>query len=92
VVLVKTDASEESIAYIIRVTKIGEVGTTLPVTNNRCTNFVPSSPIIVTLIIEANRSSETSDLTRATRLNILKESILHIHCHENLKSYIALTG
>jgi hypothetical protein len=30
-------------------------------------NFVPSSPILVTLMMEALSSSETSVLTRATR-------------------------
>jgi hypothetical protein len=37
VTLVKTDVSEESSASIIRVTRIGEVGTMLAVTNNRHT-------------------------------------------------------
>jgi hypothetical protein len=35
VVLVKTDISEEPSASIIRVTRIGELGTTLAVTRNR---------------------------------------------------------
>jgi hypothetical protein len=34
VVLVKTDVSEELSAYFIRVTRIGELGTTLAVTSN----------------------------------------------------------
>jgi hypothetical protein len=34
------------------------------------TNVVPSSPILVTLVMEAIYSSETSVLTRATRRNI----------------------
>jgi hypothetical protein len=37
VALVRTDISEERIAYIIRVTRIGELGTTLAVTSNRRT-------------------------------------------------------
>jgi hypothetical protein len=53
---------------------------------------VPSSPILVTLMMEALNSSETSVVTRATRHKFSKNDILHSHCGENLKSYIALTG
>jgi hypothetical protein len=42
VALVRTDVSEESITSIIRVTRIGELGTTLEVT---------SSGILVTLMM-----------------------------------------
>jgi hypothetical protein len=84
--LVITDVSEKLSTSIIRMTRIGELGT-LVVTNNRrmlrrntksltlrrllvTVNVVTSSPILVTLMMEALSSSETSVLTRATRRNI----------------------
>jgi hypothetical protein len=40
---VRTDVSEERRASFIRVTRIGELGTPLTVTNNRCT--LPASVV-----------------------------------------------
>jgi hypothetical protein len=53
---------------------------------------VPSSPILVTLMKEAQSPSETSVLTRTTRLNIPEDTIFHSHRRENLKSYTILPG
>jgi hypothetical protein len=63
VALVRTDISEESITFIIRMTRIDKLGTTLAVTSNRSkqrrntacfelrllvtAKFVSSSPILV---------------------------------------------
>jgi hypothetical protein len=73
VALVRIDVSEEPGASFIRVTKIGELGTTLDVTSNR---YFPSSPIFVNFMMEALSFSETSVLTRATRHNIPEHAIL----------------
>jgi hypothetical protein len=99
VALVRTDVSEEPSVSIIRITRIGELGTRLAVTNNRRTAFlrrvrrllvtpsVVASPQIVTLMTEALRSSEMLVLQRSTRRNIPEDAILHSHRRENLKSY-----
>jgi hypothetical protein len=53
-------------------------------------NVAPSSPILVTLLMESIYSSETLGLTRATRHHIPENDNLHSHHRENLKSYRSL--
>jgi hypothetical protein len=83
VVLVKTDVSEELSASFIRVTRIGELGTTLAITSNRRTlrllvtaSVVPSSPILVTLMMEALSSAETSVFLHSVRRLLVTVSIV----------------
>jgi hypothetical protein len=63
VALERTDVSVVLNATFIRVTGIGELGTTLDTAS-----VIPSSLILVTVMKEALNSSETSVLTRATAL------------------------
>jgi hypothetical protein len=84
------------------VTRVGELGITLAITSKRSilgtivflrsvhrlftANVVPSSPILVTLMMEELRSSETWVLTRATLRNIPGDGTLLSHCR--VRSYI----
>jgi hypothetical protein len=70
---VRTDVSEDLSARCVR---------RLLVTAN-----VPNSPILVTLMMEELRSSETSVLTKVTHGNIQEDAILYSHRSENVKSY-----
>jgi hypothetical protein len=110
VALVRTNVSEELSASIIGVTRIGELGK-LAVTSNRSTlrknrsvlrllvmTYVSSSQILVTLMIEALNSSESSVLTRSTRRNSPKDAIfLHEVISQktvifNLYKYLSTQG
>jgi hypothetical protein len=91
VTLVRTDVSEENSASITMVIRIGELGTKFLPSVPRLlvtANVVPSSPILVTLLMRSLPSSETDILTRATRRNIPEDGFLYSHHRENLKSYI----
>jgi hypothetical protein len=93
VVLVRTDVSEELSSFIIRVTINAELGTTLTLvfllSMRRIlvtVNVMPSPQNIVTMVLGALTSSETSDLTRTTRHNNPEDGILHSQRSGNLKS------
>jgi hypothetical protein len=69
VALVRSDVSEELCASFIKVTRIGELVTTLAVFLRSVrrllvtANVVPTSPILVTLMMEELSYLETSILT-----------------------------
>jgi hypothetical protein len=79
VALVRTDVSEELSALVFLRSMCWLLVTA---------SVLPSSPILVTLMKEALRSSEKSVLTTATWRNIPEDTILHSHICENPKSYI----
>jgi hypothetical protein len=69
VVFVRTYVSEERISSVIRVTRIGELGTALEVSRNR------SGFLFETTMMEAIRSCETSVHIKATHRNIPEDGI-----------------
>jgi hypothetical protein len=78
VALVRADVSEEHTA-----SKFPRSVLRLLVT----VHVVHSSPILLTLMTEAMRSSESSVLKTVTWRNILEYSILYSHRRGNLKPY-----
>jgi hypothetical protein len=61
----RTDVSEERVTSIIRVFRFLVTA-----------NVLPSSPILVTLMMESIHSPETSVFTRATRRNMPEDGIV----------------
>jgi hypothetical protein len=88
VALVRTDVSEELSASIIRVTRNGELGTLAEFFRSVCRLLVmanvPSSPILVIVMMEALSFSETSVLTRVTRRNIPEDAFLQVQVSSRL--------
>jgi hypothetical protein len=76
VALVRIDVPEERSASIIRLRRLLVTA-----------NLVPSSPIVVILLMEVTRSSETLVLRRATWRNIPEDGILHL-----LDSFVIQNG
>jgi hypothetical protein len=91
VAFVRTDFLEERIFSIVMVTRIDELGLfprsllRLLITDN----FVSSSSIYVTLMMEPILSSEKSFLTKAALRHITKGGSLHSLPSESFKFYIS---
>jgi hypothetical protein len=79
----------------MRVTRISKPGTILAVNSNQIillqllvtAKMVPSSPILVTLMMRMIHSFKTLVLTRATWRHIPEDGVLHGHRCGNLISY-----
>jgi hypothetical protein len=82
VALLRTDVLEERIASIITVVGIGKLATFLisMLLLLFTANVVPSSIILITLMMGATRFTETSVLTRATQRIIQEPQIFREFC------------
>jgi hypothetical protein len=103
VAVVRTDVSEEFSASIIRVKRIGKLGT-LAITNNRSTlrvflrsvlrllvmANVPSLPILVTLKMKALRSSEISVLKEPHGVTSQKTAFYYVSVLSERMSILCL--
>jgi hypothetical protein len=93
VALVRIEVSEEGSTSIIRVPRIGELGTTLAVSSNRRSvrrlliigKIIPIRRLLLTA--NAVPSSPILVITRATRRNIPQDGILNSHRREIHKPY-----
>jgi hypothetical protein len=78
VALVRIDVSEDRIASIISLTKLVELGTTLATLRFLVTaNVFPSSAILVTLMIDAILSAESSVFSGDPLCHIPEDGIRH---------------
>jgi hypothetical protein len=80
VALVRTDDSDERIPLSSGVLRL------------LVTSKVPTSPVLVILMMEAICSSETSVLSGATQPNMLENGILRSHCRKHIRSYYEASG
>jgi hypothetical protein len=92
VAFLRTDVSDKPIASIVSVTEIGELLLVFLRSVLRLlvvANVVPTSPILVTVMLDAMFLLNVGFI-RAIQRNILEDAILHSHRRENLKIYKTL--
>jgi hypothetical protein len=89
-VFFRTDVSDERIASIIKVTRIGDVEITLAFLRGILCYQLQLTFLFRRFLSRWWRKRYIP--TRVTRRNIPADFFLHSHCSGNLKSYIALSG